>query len=400
MQKYKWKGINKYGESERGILYAVSEEDLRVRLLEQEVALLSCKTKKNLKKSISTEELATFFENLHDLLSSGIKLIDALKLAKNGASSIHFKKNINLLIKKVDCGSSLSKAMEDTQSFTQGCILYAIKAGEQSNSLPEFLKNISTHLKKQSALLKKLRRAALLPAITLAFSVTIIFMVLVFVIPQFETIFKSLNKELPKETKMILGVSKFLCSKMFFYSTAALFLLFFAFKKGCEFISKNFTQKIILKIPIAGKIITLSSYHSFLQSFSILLKSGLAMKEAIKIAKTTSANKFLRNEFDQIESFLEMGHPLHEAFQKSSVVAQRDPQLKNIIAFIEIGEQTGSLYKTLEKSAVVIEKKLDAQAEFLSTIFQPVLLLILGFFIAIIIYSIYLPLFDAALCFS
>ena len=158
---------------------------------------------------------------------------------------------------------------------------------------------------------------------------------------------------------------------------------------------KKFFKKIFVnKIPFIGKIKIISCHVSFLQTLSLLLKTGIPLQKGFELAHNTIENNSIRKELNQTLDKLSQGKRLETALEKNLFFP------KNIMPFIKIGEQTGNLAKMLDKAAKVLEKTLDERIHFLTTIFQPILLAIIGIIIAFLIYSIYLPLFDMTGYFS
>lgn len=391
MQQYKWSGIDKDGNKKTGHSLARSEEHLKALLLQKNVALL--KSRKRLfvitTNKVSLENYAFFFEDLSDLLSCGIPLLTALQLTQKNSHSQQFKEIIEILITAIANGNSLSSSMEQCSAFSS-VLVQTTRAGELSGKLNIFLKNISEHLHSKAALTKDLKRASLLPAITLAFSFIIVLLLFTLVIPQFVPLFGSIEKKLPTPTRILLSISDWLTNLPFFYLPGLISLPF-----AVWVLSKNHLNKFLEKIPFIGSTILLSDQHSFFQSLTLLLKSGCPLLNSITTAIGTISNEKTKIEFAHIAMYIEQGNSFYDSFVKSKIAVP-----EHILALIELGEKTGKLELSVEKATSLLEKKLKAKIQIFSTILQPILLLFLGCFIALLIYSLYIPLFDAALCFS
>lgn len=402
MTHYLWKGINKKGKIKKGNISTDSIEQLNNILLKQEIALISFKTdpfylrflsflKK--RKQISTEQLTSFFHHLSLLLKSGISLIDALKLSKNHIQSKPFEKTISAIIKEIKTGLTFSASVKKHSPPFTLFITQIIKSGEQSGALDISLENLSSYLKMQNSLIRKLKQAALLPIITFIFTIIIISGIFIFIIPQFEPLFNTMKQQLPTSTKFILKISALCQKENIIYIIGILILATAIIKiiKKHKSIT-NYKDKIILHIPIISRIIILFNLVNFIQTLSILLKSGNPIKQSITKANKVFSNNFLRKKTELITNYIEQGQSLEQAFKSTN--NKFIPE--SLISAIAIGEQTGKLEIMLERSALFFQEALNDNIHFITTIFQPILLIFLGLIIGLLILSIYIPIFNTA----
>jgi type II secretory pathway component PulF len=368
MQQYKWKGVHRQGKIEKGFISARSKKHLTQKLLQKNIALLSCSQKSHKKKALSTKELEQFFDNLSNLIECSIPIISCLNI---------MKQNITILLKqKIKDGVSLSDAMDLTKQFPPH-VVHIVRAGEQAGTLTTTTKNLAIHLEKQNSFKKKLQHAAIMPTITIIIAIGITISIFTLVIPQFIPLFIATKQNIPNSTKIMISISEFLITHL--TALPLIFILTFIFARAL-------CKRYAIYLPYVGKIIVLRNYFLFTQSLSLLIKSGIPLRPALRLARQTIQHQKLKNEFIQVEKDISNGASLTKAI---TYTTHTPPELHTCI---HIGEQTGKLGEMLEKSTSLIEKKIDTQLKILTTIFQPLLILIIGLFVAAIIYAIYLPL--------
>ncbi len=400
MKKYFWKGLDKFGKNKKGFNFAHSKEHLMNLLLDQGVAVLSARPEKEsifvaltFSRKIKLEQKVFFFSQLAVLVESGVELLKALKVV---CRQIKYKKLKNTVLKVIDdvaSGDSLSGALEKQGTIFSSFMVHMIRAGENSGKLGLVLKNLSDYLNDRLTLQKKLKKAALLPAITLTFAFFIIWGVFVFVIPQFENIFASMEKTIPPSTQFVLNVSYFLRSQK-----ALIFLFIFL---GLMILAKIFLQqksikklkdKLLLKIYFFRKIILLNDLISFLQVLSMFLKSGISLDKALQHSCKTVKNSYFKRKVFLLTEFVIKGQSLEES------LVQIGPKFfpENLVAVVSVGEQLGNLDLMMQKAALVFQEELKNKLYFLATVFQPTLMILLGLLIAFLLLAVYLPIFNMA----
>jgi len=348
MPKYFWRGIDLNGKSCHGNMPAESFENLKSNLLAKNIALLSHKEKRSFsfspdffkKTKISHTDLSQLFNNLALLLESGIQLIDALRITKSYLRSKESKVVIENLIQEVIGGDSLSQAMETNFENFSRFMIHVTKSGERSGKLVDSLKNLSSYLERQSKLLKNLKRAALMPGITLVFSILVMLGIFIFVIPQFETLFSSMDRELPPSTQLIIKISELLRSWNFLLGAI---IILGSIALSIKLISKTekFSQIkdwLFLKLPVLREIITLSDLAYFTQSMALLLKTGNTLIQSLSTSCNVMQNHILKGNMKKITHDVEEGDSLEKAFHSYYKYFS-----SGMIDSISVGEKIGKL---------------------------------------------------------
>lgn len=403
MKEYCWTGINQFGATHKGTLIASSQENVQKILLDQDIALISCKEKKHffpaqlLKFSqtakIKDFDLLTFFDQLAMLIDHGLQLSQALTILRNNTTHKRLQTIIISLHTQVQQGSSFSDALSTCKEI-QRPMLHIIQTGEMAGALSQSLKQIAEILEQRITLKNTVNKAMRMPLFTLAFACIVILTLVAFVIPEFASLFKTLDKPLPAATRAVMAFSKFITS-----ARTLLYLLVGSVIAGgiVTFLRKNHwvkkaEEQIILNSPLFGPIKKLSYAITILNLTNTLLRAGIPLKRTFQILKKTNTSSFLATHFDACLHDLEQGLSLHTCFSHhlSSIFPE------STIAMIYVGEQTGKLNDMLTKTSALLYKSLLKRLEVLTTIIQPLLFIVVGLIVIFMMASVYLPIFHMA----
>jgi type IV pilus assembly protein PilC len=403
MPYFKWKGMGLNGKIQKGEREAESLENLKTLLLQDSVALLSAREiKQNAvsfirffkkEKNVSALQI-TFFQQLASLLKRGIELTAALELTKKYVRSNSFKSIIDSILKDVEQGEMFSVAIQKHKVFFTPFVVQVVAAGERAGKLDDVLSYLVSHLQLMSTAKQDIKRAALLPTITLFFSFALIIGIFIGVIPQFESLFQTAARELPLATQYILKISAFLQSYYFLF-----FIIFvIAAFVGIKFLFKTShavqlkKDKVILSLPGVGKLFLLFDLICFSRTLSVLLSSGVHITDALQQASGVIKSTFLQARARQLSGLVDKGLSLEEALKEIGI--KYFPE--SMIAAVSVGEQTGNLADVLEQVAEFFSEELSLSLNTVTTLFQPILLLVVGFVVGFIMLAIYLPIFTMA----
>lgn len=402
MKNYYWKGMNLDGHNKGGKTFANNPKELRETLLNQGIALLSFKIKDNVfnsklfllfSKKISNKHKAFFFEQLAILVINGLTLLDSLNLIVTQIKNKRLNEIVFEMIDNIKNGGSLFSSLRKYETVFSETEISIIAAGENAGKLGFALTRISTNLNRQIELRKKIQNAAMLPLVTLFFALFLVWGIFILVLPQFETLFSSFDKELPDITRRILAISRFLRSEsvfpvfIFFIFSLLIFKLIFRFK-----FVKKVKDWIILKVYFVKDIFIYYEIMNFFQTLSMFLASGVDLKKSLDLSKNTINNFFIKQQFSKSIDFVVKGDSFQLALQKSC----HEILPENILAFISVGEKTGKLSEMLQRSVDLCQNILEQKLNNCVTFLQPVLLIIVGIIVVALMLSIYLPIFSMA----
>lgn len=401
MPHYYWKGLDLQGSTKKGLIHVKNPKVLAEELLQNNIALLEYSLKKpsytffslefNHKKSISSQDIIDFFEYSAILLKSGIPLQKTLILVKAQTTNPLFGNIIDAIYQKVEQGTPLSKTMEDYNPPFLPFMIQLINTGENTATLVNSFSQLALYLKNQEKFNKIIKQAALLPVLTLSLALIIMGLIFIFVIPQFATFFASMDKKLPPLTQYILTISSFLTKYGLYLFlgiiTGSLLITYYLHKKA---ILPHIKNAIISFVPFIRNMVYHINLIRTLQQISLLLKTGLPIKNSLELVAIKTPHLYLKNYLQNTIKKIILGQKLSEAL----FLTPNNTHQEIITTFTYLGEQTGNLAEMLENASNILEEKLQKKLTLFLTFFQPILLIIVGCIIAIIMAAIYLPLFN------
>lgn len=395
MPYYAWQGVNIFGDIKSGKSFARTYDDLDKLLFSQNIAIISHKSAKVFKffNKISQDDKINFFRQLAVLTSSGVRLPDALMILCDQTNNIELKQVIFQLESDVMAGLSLSEALQKHKNLFDPIVVQIVQVGQESGDFGICLNQLCDYLQERQAFYKKIKSAAMLPLITLGFFFIVAFSIFVFIVPRFADVFLSIGKELPPLTKMILGISDFLQSYYFIFGILASIFFVIILKKCLKMpVIKIFIDKLYINMPFIGEIYRQSFLVQFLRSVSILLKSGVRLVPAINISKGSINNNIIKSQINNLEQDVFAGSSLSE-----SMVNYGDKLFpQDLIAIVKVGEESAMLEVMLERAAFIYFEKISRSIFFFTTIFQPMLMIMLGLLVTLLIFAIYIPIFGLA----
>jgi type IV pilus assembly protein PilC len=397
MPKFWWEGIDSSGKQCKGFLFAESNQDLSAQLLQRGVALLKYRVAdKNFLpwgNRLSKYDFIEFFEQVSILLDGGVDLLSAVKIIQQQAKIGKVRDVLTGIKDALQNGKSFSVALQSYKSIFDAFIIQMVQVGQHTGNLGFVCAQIASYLKKNKQLKKNLINAAMMPVFTMLFALLIIFVILIFVVPQFQLFFKSLGKNVPSSTRRIIAVSRFLRSVygMWFFILVGLvgWCIFFMMDWNRL---KKIKDGVLLRIPYVKNFVELSNMTYFIQALTALLKSGIPIKDAIDCAKNSVNNLYLKERLGLVLDNICIGRSLSESVASMPYFYKQD----NLVALIKVGERSGKLGDVLSKAADAFQEELTRFIAMLESFFQPVLLIIVGLVIGILIWIIYLPIFSLA----
>lgn len=396
MPRYRWEGIDIHGKSCAGELYASSVNDLQHALLKEQIALLnSNQTKKSFiklfeRKLIQQKELISLFDHLAILIESGIDVTKAISLCQTQKSSTACKKLLSGINSDIQSGKSLSTALTMQAQHFSPFIIHLIAMGEHSGQLATTLRRLAQHLHARQELTAQLKKAALLPSITLIFALLIVSALFIFVIPQFAELFDSMGKPIPEITQKLISISTFLRTPQSVWFWVGLPLGGLGIKKALKWNSiKAYKDTLITRLNPA---LLLPDLISLLETLELCLSTGIPLHESLNNAQQSVSNILFRKKIADVARAVSHGSSFNQAATRNGF--HFFPQ--SLINMLAIGEQTGTLSIMISKAKTLLQAELNSKLIYLTTMVQPILLIIVGIIIAGLMTALYLPIFNLA----
>ena len=341
------------------------------------------------KVSLSRGQVILFTEELSDLLDAGLQIEQALRVMEARKELSKIKQIAAALRQRVREGSSLSNALRQVSSSFGDLYCNLVSAGEISGSLPELLKRQAAFLATIDDLQKKVVSALIYPAMIFVLGLGLIFLFMTYLVPQMTVLFEKTGKNVPFLTRLLIEVSAFF-SHYWWAILASVALASFGFWQLIRHPrGKKWWHRVQLKIPVFGSVLRGRFYAQFAQTLSNLLGNGLPLLSAMQLMRGATLNEHWRRALSEVTDYVGEGGAFSRGLQRLTDF----PSL--FIDMVAVGEQTGDLAKALDKVGKKYDKELNLRIQRLTSMVQPVIILVMAVMVGVIAYSIINGIFDA-----
>src|SRR5579885_877900 len=370
MPYYHWRGITLQGQISRGTAFARSVSELDTHLLKRDIALLSSKQsrKKRLQSTISLQHKIDFFRQISQLLSAGILLPHALIIVTQQVAHPQFQEYVHSVAEQVNKGASLSRCLEQYPAIFDQLMIQMTYIGQEAGALAQTLELLADHLETVQQFHVQVRSAALLPCITFLFFVLIVLVIMIGIIPQFQTLFTAFNHELPSLTQSMIAISTFLRSRYMILSVAAggfVIILLQRYIKTEQ--GRMHYDKFLVKMPIIGMIVRNSSLLFLMRSLAVLIESRFPLPAALSLSIKTVPNSRIKQQLYYLVHEVDSGTSLSDA------LIQHPQQIfsPDIIAMIHVGQESGMIVAMLKRVSIIYQERIKRSLKIVTTIIQP-----------------------------
>jgi type IV pilus assembly protein PilC len=336
---------------------------------------------------VSVKDKAVFSRQFATLINAGVAIVRSLGVMADQCTNPKLKKALTQISEDVQQGMNLSEAMRKHPDCFDNLYVSMVQAGEVGGVLDEVMNRLSKLLEDVARLQNQIKSALTYPVAVGIFAFAIFIGMTVFLIPIFADIFKQLNVELPALTQFMLDISAFI--RGFWWSIPIVFFgAGFAFRNYYKTrMGKETIDRISLKVPLFGDLIQKSAVARFSRTFGALTRSGVPILTALEIVRDTAGNQVIANAVDESRKEIQQGGMISLALQKEQVFPIMAIQM------ISIGEETGELDQMLAKVADFYEDEVEQSVKALTSIIEPIMIVVLGGMVGLILLSMYLPMF-------
>lgn len=390
---YVWEGKNKRGKRTKGEINASSIALVKAEL--RRIGITPIKVRKKSfplfsrkKQKIKPADIAIFSRQMATMLSAGIPLVQSLDVVRRGHMNVTMQQLIQELRNQVESGSSFTEALSNHPKHFNELYCSLVDAGEQSGSLEIMLDKIASYQERIESIKGKIKKALFYPIAVLVVAVIVTAALLLFVIPQFESLFKGFGAELPIMTRLVIDLSR-----LFQRTWWALFFLLFLGSWGFLLMRKRSRRfvhtldRLILRLPIFGKIFRKAAIARFSRTLAITFAAGLPLVDALKSVAGTTGNVTFSEGTHRIREDVATGQQLQLAMRDTTLF----PNM--VLQMVAIGEESGSLENMLSKVADFYEEDVNNAVDSLSSLLEPIIMVILGVLIGGLVIAMYLPIF-------
>jgi type IV pilus assembly protein PilC len=387
-----WEGTDRKGHKVKGKAMATNEAAVRADLRRQGV--VPSRIKKQNKGlfagsgTITPSDIAIFMRQLATMLTAGIPLVQSFEIVGNGHENAAMQKLILAVKADVEGGTALADALAKHPLYFDDLVLNLVEAGEQAGALETLLDKIATYKEKTEALKKKIKKALTYPAAVLVVAFVVTTILLIFVIPAFEDLFKGFGADLPTFTRMIIDLSVFVRTKgMYIAVIIGIAVATFLYFKKRSRPMRHFLDRMMLKLPIIGPILEKASIARYARTLSTMFAAGVPLVEALQSVAGATGNIVYEEGVLAMRDEVATGQRLQQAMENTDLF----PNM--VIQMIAVGEESGSLDDMSSKVADFYEEDVDNAVDNLSSLLEPLIMSILGVLVGGLVVAMYLPIF-------
>lgn len=392
---FKWEGTDKRGVRVKGELRGANQNMIKAELRRQGIVPLHVRKKAKplftFGDNIVPKDIMLFSRQLCTMLGSGIAVVQALDMVGHSNRKTKVKELILSIKADVESGTALSKAFSKHHIYFNDLYCSLVHAGEEAGVLEDLLDKVATYLEKTEALKAKVKKALTYPAIVLVFAFVVTAILLIFVIPTFDDLFKGFGAELPALTRMVIDISQ-VFQKNWYLILGVPVVAIVGFVEARRR-SRTFYQwldRMVLKLPLIGDLVATSANARFARTLSTLFNGGVPLVDAMLSVAGATGNYVYEKAVLDMREAVSIGQQLNFAMRQSSLF----PDM--VVQMVAIGEEAGSLGDMLAKVADFYEAEVDQKVDTLTTMIEPLLMAFLAGIVGTLVVSMYLPIFKLA----
>jgi len=398
MPIFKWEGKAGKGAIKKGEMEAPNEAAIRIHLRQQNITPTKIVSKGKefkinlpfFKKKVNQRSIAIFTRQLATMIDAGLPLVQSLEILSQQQESKAFKNIIRVIREDVEGGSTFAGALKKHPSTFNDLYTNLVVAGEEGGILDNILNRLANYIEKSEALKKKVKSALIYPATIVGVAVIVVGILMIFVIPVFEAMFKSSGQNLPLPTLIVVTLSKMI-KKYVVIFIPAMVLLFFILRKYYQTQNgRAVVDRLLLKLPVFGSLFKKIAVARFSRTLGTLVSSGVPILDGLTIVSRTSGNRVIETAILNARASIREGETIAEPLSRSNIF----PPM--VIQMISVGESTGALDTMLSKIAEFYEEEVDIAVVNLTSLLEPFLMVFLGIVIGGVVISMYLPIFNMA----
>ena len=386
---YEWTGKDRNGRIVHGEMRAGGQAQVRTLLRRQ--GILADKIKKRRTRSgkkIKPRDIAIFTRQLATMMKAGVPLLQAFDIVGRGNPNPSVNRLLSDIRSDVETGTALSAAFRTYPIYFNSLYCNLVEAGEEAGILEDLLDRLATYMEKTEAIKSKVKSALMYPTAVLVVAFVVVALIMIFVIPAFEDVFSSFGADLPTPTMLVIAMSHFFVKwwwAIFLFLGGGLYFFFQAWKRNEKV--QMFMDRLLLRLPVFGDLVHKSVVARWTRTLSTMFAAGVPLVEALDSVGGASGNSVYKTATDKIQQEVATGTNLTAAMTNAGVF----PSM--VLQMSAIGEESGALDHMLGKAADFYEAEVDEMVAGLSSLMEPIIIVVLGTIIGGIVVSMYLPIF-------
>ena len=386
---FEWEGKDKNGKIVRGEMRAGGEAMVSASLRRQGVMVNKVKKRRmSGGKSIKQKDIAIFTRQLSTMMRAGVPLIQSFDIVARGSTNPRMTRLLTDIRSDVETGTSLSAAFRKHPLHFDALYCNLVEAGEAGGILETLLDRLAIYQEKTMAIKNKIKSAMIYPVAVLVVAFIVLAVIMIFVIPAFEDVFKSFGADLPAPTLVVIALSKFFVNYwylIFGILGGGVYFFMESWKRSLKM--QKIMDRMLLRVPVFGELVNKSSVARWTRTLSTMFAAGVPLVEALDSVGGASGNAVFQEATEKIQRDVSTGSALTTSMQTTGAF----PVM--VLQMCAIGEESGSLDAMLGKAAEFYEDEVDEAVKGLSSLMEPFIIVILGILIGGIVISMYLPIF-------
>ena len=397
MPTYVWKGKTVAGEMTSGEIQVGSQEEALAELRKKRIIAHYVREKpkdlslKGLKLpgtgGVSTKDLALFTRQFATMINSGLPLVQCLEILSKQVEKEAFQTIITNVMNDVEAGSTLAEALRKHPKAFDNLYVNMVDAGEAGGILDEILLRLATYIEKAEALRRKIKGAMTYPIVVATVAIGVTVFMLLFIIPTFAKMFADFGADLPLPTKIVMMLSNFLRNFWWAMLLGIIGGIIGLRRYNATENGKRNIDRLLLKIPVLGDVLRKGSIARFTRTLGTLISSGVPILDGLQITANTAGNKVVEEAILATRGSIREGETIAAPLKGSDVF----PPM--VVQMIAVGEETGALDEMLNKIAVFYEDEVNTAVEALTSIIEPVMIVVMGLIVGGMVVAMYMPMF-------
>ncbi len=386
---FEWEGRDKNGKIVRGEIRAGGEAQVNASLRRQGILLTKVKKRRTSGgSSVKQKDIALFTRQLATMMKAGVPLLQAFDIVGRGATNPRLTKLLGDIRADVETGTSLSSAFRKHPMHFDALYCNLVEAGEAGGILEQLLERLAIYQEKTIALKSKIKSALMYPIAVLTVAFVVVVVIMIKVIPAFKDVFSSFGADLPAPTMLVIAMSEFFVSYwlvIFGVMIGGGYMFMQTWRRSVKM--QMVMDRLLLRLPIFGALINKSVIARWTRTLSTMFAAGVPLVEALDSVGGASGNAVYAEATQKIQRDVSTGSALTTSMQSTGVF----PNM--VIQMASIGEESGSLDHMLAKAAEFYEEEVDDMVKGLSSLMEPIIIVVLGTIIGGIVVAMYLPIF-------
>ncbi|MGI1970555.1 type II secretion system F family protein [Shewanella baltica] len=390
---FEWKGLNRDGKKTGGELKGTTVAEIKSQLKLQGVNPKVVRKKASPffahNPDIKAMDIAMVTRQIATMLAAGVPLVTTIEMLGRGHEKQKMRELLGTVLSEIQSGIPLSDSLRPHRRYFDDLYVDLVAAGEHSGSLDAVFDRIATYREKAEQLKSKIKKAMFYPAAVVVVAILVTTLLLLFVVPQFEEIFNSFGAELPAFTQFIIGISRFLQSSwyIFFFAIVISIWLFVRAHRNSQVV-RDRVDELVLKIPVIGNILHKAAMARFSRTLATTFAAGVPLIDGMESAAGASGNAVYRKALLKVRQEVMAGMQMNVAMRTTGLF----PDM--LIQMVMIGEESGSLDNMLNKVANIYEMQVDDAVDGLSSLIEPIMMVVIGTLVGGLIVGMYLPIFQ------